>query len=110
MPVAIRYCFMIDSFSWVALTLQHFDLANAQTEQNLAARENSQTNRSRGFLHILNAKAQRDVSRKVIVSVTGRKPNCEGCSKYDEVEVSSVDSSFKKYSGKGRTRRKVLLW
>ena len=75
----------------------------------MAARENSHTNRSRGF-HALNAKAQRDVSRKVIVSMTGRKPNCEGCSKYDEVEVSSVDSSFKKYSGKGRTKRKVLLW
>ena len=67
---------MIDSFSWVAWTLQHFDLANVQTEHNLVARENSQTSRSRG-LHALNAEAQRDLNRKLIVSATGRKPNCE---------------------------------
>lgn len=60
----------------MALTLQHFDLANAQTEHNLAARENPQTSRSRG-LHALNAEVQRDLNRKLIVSATGRKPDCE---------------------------------
>lgn len=60
----------------MALTLQHFDLANAQTEHNLVARENSQTSRSRG-LHALNAEVQRDLNRKLIVSATGGKPNCE---------------------------------
>lgn len=45
-------------------------------------------------------KAQRDLSRKVIVSATGWKLNC------DEAEASSVHTSFKKCNGKGKARKK----
>lgn len=48
-------------------------------------------------------KAQRDLNRKVIVSATGRKPNC------DEAEASSVHISFKKCNGKEKARKKSIM-